>query len=290
MKNTMWVAAVLAAAVVTGCGSGGGTAVGASRSGTSVDPISFGTDTVVTCATPDLGLPADLVEVSIGHVAPEDPFTCDLAFPLAIDDKGNTITIACNATDDVIESWSVTAGVSVRAAIVRSPETGTNAYLYDPGVASDTLLRAPLGEGDDTITRVKLCFEYVSTGCTLTQGYWKTHSSQGPAPFDPRWELLGEETPFFDSGLTHLEVLQTPPRGGNAFFILGHQYVAARLNGLTGASMSAIQDAFDDATALFEALDAGVTTFGGNARERAIALAGVLGEFNEGGIGPGHCK
>ena len=28
-------------------------------------------------------------------------------------------------------------------------------------------------------------------GCTLTQGYWKTHSLRGPAPYDDAWLLVG---------------------------------------------------------------------------------------------------
>ena len=36
-------------------------------------------------------------------------------------------------------------------------------------------------------------------GCTLTQGYWKTHSEYGPAPYDDTWALLpaGADSPFF---------------------------------------------------------------------------------------------
>lgn len=28
-------------------------------------------------------------------------------------------------------------------------------------------------------------------GCTLTQGYWKTHSRYGPAPYDTTWAKVG---------------------------------------------------------------------------------------------------
>ena len=41
----------------------------------------------------------------------------------------------------------------------------------------------------------------VVTGCTFTQGYWKTHSAHGPAPNDPNW-LTGGNSPdnaFFNS-------------------------------------------------------------------------------------------
>lgn len=76
-------------------------------------------------------------------------------------------------------------------------------------------------------------------GCTLTQGYWKTHSREGPAPYDEAWKNLGpleEDTPFFSSGLTWYRVFWTPPKGGNAWIQLAHQYMAAKLNILDGAS------------------------------------------------------
>src|SRR5207244_3282385 len=85
------------------------------------------------------------------------------------------------------------------------------------------------------------------TGCTLTQGYWKTHSAQGPAPFDANWNNvpnvypgapsgLAENTPFYFSGQTWFQNFWTPPAGGNAYYILSHQYMAAVLNILNGAS------------------------------------------------------
>jgi hypothetical protein len=45
-------------------------------------------------------------------------------------------------------------------------------------------------------------------GCTLTPGYWMTHSEFGPAPYDPTWALLpnGASTMFFMSGKTYYQV------------------------------------------------------------------------------------
>lgn len=131
-------------------------------------------------------------------------------------------------------------------------------------------------------------------GCTLTQGYWKTHSNYGPAPYDATWALLpsGPDTTFFLSGLSYYQVLGTKPQG-NAYWNLAHQYIAAKLNGLNGASMSDVQAAFDDATALLEAYTpAQVAALGKNSpvRKQFIALAGTLDTYNNGGIGPGHCS
>lgn len=75
--------------------------------------------------------------------------------------------------------------------------------------------------------------------CTLTQGYWKTHSEFGPAPYDDTWAELpmGASTPFYLSGKTYYEVLRTPPVGGNPYYQLAHQFIAAQLNLLNGATL-----------------------------------------------------
>lgn len=79
------------------------------------------------------------------------------------------------------------------------------------------------------------------TGCVHTQGYWKTHSEYGPAgPADPVWDLLlpdGPDTTFFLSGQTFYEVLNTPSKG-NPYYILAHQWIAAKLNILAGNTMT----------------------------------------------------
>jgi hypothetical protein len=131
------------------------------------------------------------------------------------------------------------------------------------------------------------------TGCTLTQGYWKTHSDQGPAPYDDAWQNLGalqEETLFFNSGMTWLAVFRTPPRG-NAFYTLAHQYMAAKLNILNGAgSTTAVNTAITGAEALFNAQGVGDVTLSPAERTQALGFATTLDNYNNGLIGPGHCS
>ncbi|HWQ27723.1 MAG TPA: hypothetical protein VNN12_01720 [Dehalococcoidia bacterium] len=130
-------------------------------------------------------------------------------------------------------------------------------------------------------------------GCTLTQGYWKTHSIHGPAPADPTWDLLpsGPDTEFFHTGKTWYPVFWTAPKGGNANYILAHQYMAAVLNQLAGAASTPEVDAALSGAALYFE---GVTNLGqkpsGSLRAQLIAWAGTLGAYNEGDIGPGHCS
>ena len=130
-------------------------------------------------------------------------------------------------------------------------------------------------------------------GCTLTPGYWKTHSKYGPASYDDTWaEILelGEDTDFFGSDQSYYDVLWTPPKKGNAYYILAHAYIAAELNSLNGADLSAVQADFNQATVLFDANDPW-DVVGLNREERTewIDLADILDDYNNGITGPGHC-
>lgn len=126
-------------------------------------------------------------------------------------------------------------------------------------------------------------------GCSLTPGYWKTHSEYGPARYDDTWRLLaaGADTTFFRSGRSYYQVLWTAPRG-NAYYILAHAYIAAELNQLNGASFTAAASAFAEATALLQTY-APTTTLSKTVRARFLALATTLDDYNNGLIGPGHC-
>lgn len=133
-------------------------------------------------------------------------------------------------------------------------------------------------------------------GCTLTQGYWKTHAGFGAPRFDDAWLLIlpsGPNSTFFLSGQTYYQVMQTAPKG-NAYYQLAHQYIAATLNALNGASVPPnVQSAINNATTLFNTYTpAQIDALKGNDALRAqfITLAGILGSYNEGGIGPGHCS
>jgi hypothetical protein len=131
-------------------------------------------------------------------------------------------------------------------------------------------------------------------GCTLTPGYWKTHSSYGPAPYDDTWVGLGEDAPFFLSGQSNYEVLWTSPRG-NAYYILARAYIAAKLNVMNGADPTAAQAALDEAIVLLQTYtpDEVAAMKGKNGKEtrnQFISLAGILDDYNNGYIGPGHCS
>ncbi|WP_114313225.1 hypothetical protein [Thermus caldifontis] len=126
-------------------------------------------------------------------------------------------------------------------------------------------------------------------GCTLTQGYWKTHSRYGPAPYDDTWAQIGEDTLFFQSGQSYYQVLWTSPKG-NAYYILAHQYIAAKLNILNGASTTPQVDAaLAWAETFFNTYKPGDSLDKATSNQ-AKAYAALLDDYNNGLVGPGHCS
>lgn len=120
-------------------------------------------------------------------------------------------------------------------------------------------------------------------GCTLTQGYWQRWTDRWPAGYSP-------DDTFYNSGQTWLDVLQTPPAGGNAYYILAHQFIAATLNVANGATAPAeVQTALANAAAYFAAASPTTPYPSGYQRSDLIAWASTLDQFNNGYIGPGHC-
>ncbi|AEV17195.1 hypothetical protein TCCBUS3UF1_21590 [Thermus sp. CCB_US3_UF1] len=127
-------------------------------------------------------------------------------------------------------------------------------------------------------------------GCTLTQGYWKTHSRYGPAPYDDTWAQIGEDTPFYLSGKGYYQVLWTPPSGGNAYYILAHQFIAARLNILNGAATTPAVDAALAWAHTFFQTYRPTDSLSKALANQAKGYAATLDSYNNGYIGPGHCS
>ena len=161
-------------------------------------------------------------------------------------------------------------------------------------VSYETLDTHTTGSAQATIEVILAC----DHGCTLTQGYWKTHSEYGPAPYDDAWVLLphGADTEFFKSGGSYFEALWKQPKGGNASYILAHQYIAAELNRLNGASMPhEIRLVFKKATTLFTVYTPGQIKALKNKRghvalrSKFLTYAAALDWYNRGILGPGHC-
>ena len=88
-------------------------------------------------------------------------------------------------------------------------------------------------------------------------------------------------------------MFNTSPAGGNAYYILAHQYAAAVLNQLNGASSTAAVDAAMAAAKSFlqtyTPAQAGALAKNSSIRTAAVNNAGTLDAYNSGLTGPGHC-
>jgi hypothetical protein len=134
----------------------------------------------------------------------------------------------------------------------------------------------------------------VQSTCTRTANYWLTHTKFGPGARDAAWNSIqpsGEKSPFFSSGKTYLEALVMLPTGRNAYYVLAHTYVAARLNVAAGAMAPAsVSTALASATSILQSkTPAQVGAFSSSQRAQVIELARTLDRFSNGDTGPGPC-
>jgi len=127
--------------------------------------------------------------------------------------------------------------------------------------------------------------------CTLTPGYWKSHSELGPAPYDDAWAGLpnGASTTFFLSGTTYYGVLVSPNTG--IYWPLASQYAAAKLNQLNGATMPPnVLGAFNATTNMLQNnTPAQMNSWTGIRRFLVLSLTGIMRNYNMGLTGPGSC-
>jgi hypothetical protein len=225
---------------------------------------------------------------------------------VADSNPGTTVTGKLCATDaNKTFTYSKTLQFATCGAFT-VPNTAS--FVTTPGTSgSNTNTATPLtGSASVTINVTVPCPQ----GCTLTLGYWKTHNASfhGGAPIDDNWNnvtpakelsgffttsnsfpVLGPNTPPF----TWFGVFGTPPKG-NPFFILSQQYMAAKLNYLNNAGqVPTVTTAIASAEAFFS--HAGNTpgnwpNTGTATSSTLTTLAGILGSYNEGTIGPGHCS
>lgn len=127
-------------------------------------------------------------------------------------------------------------------------------------------------------------------GCTLTQGYWRTHPEAWPAGGPQPGDL------FFNSGLTYLEIMLATEAGGNAYVKLAHQYIAAVLNVANGAcEPQSVVELIAESTGFFSGFPLG-SSFCSSSLSGCplqVTWAGLLDTYNSGtgayASNPGHC-
>lgn len=160
-----------------------------------------------------------------------------------------------------------TAGVKMLKVVLAGTQSYSGSGAIDDIMFCETAVTPPAEE---------------VTGCTRTQGYWKNHADPSKKQYNSAWDNYLEAR-FYSSDMDYLTVLKTSPKGGDEYYILAHQFIAAELNVVSGASMPAdVKAAWDAAEAYFK----GETT---PTRTEILAWATLLDDYNNGKVGPGHC-
>ncbi len=235
--------------------------------------------------------------------------------PVAIDhatDPGSEIDSCVDITDEYLDGADLQVDTLAEDVCGASlgPDGWTTSYEVpvgpfgvascadNGGLLGALMNTARLTTGDSATTEVSTWAVNVQVacedGCTLTQGYWKTHADPSRKQYDSTWgEVMpaGPDSLFLASGETWLQVLETPPKGGNVFYILAHQYIAASLNVLAGADSGIIAEELAEAEALLWTVDdPKKVRIKGDEKNEWIKLAALLDLYNNGDLGPGHCS
>jgi len=211
-----------------------------------------------------------------------DPANLLDACAVVTDDRYGELGTACLA-DGLPKAFTYSLTLGAYDACGMYSETNTVSYK-----TSDTEVS---GEATWTVEVNVPCGQ----DCTLSQGYWKNHSEHGPAPYDDTWALLpsGADTPFYDTGLTWLFLMREPPKGGNAYIKLARQFMAAWLNGLHGANLSAVAADVQRAMDLLQEYDGSPSAYDVDDKDlqkEFNQLQELLDEFNNGRMEPGSCE
>ena len=119
--------------------------------------------------------------------------------------------------------------------------------------------------------------------CTLTQGFWKNH----PETWARVSGLFLGSVFYTNSQL--LQIFNTPANG-NGLISLAHQLIAAKLNGLLGATPPpAVQTAINQADALIGSFVVPPVGSGVLDPSQTDALTQTLDDYNNGRLSPDHC-
>ena len=158
---------------------------------------------------------------------PGEPLGPGAEAPFTLPASPTTVNDQVNVQDTNGMSWLFNASGSVNY-------TKTFTCDEDEGTHNNTATIVETGQHDSASVNVT-CTPPPAPGCTATLGYWKTHSTYGPASKpDSTWNLVGgPNAAFFSSGKSWYQLFWTPV-GGNAYVNLAHQYMAARLQRARG--------------------------------------------------------
>jgi len=197
-----------------------------------------------------------------------------------------------SVTDLVTVTETGPLGYDVSFATQLREDGAVTAGASGAGNTTSQLMTNPNNTTPGAIDGVVVTFTNTEqeNGCTLTQGFWKTHTGLGPQadawPALPGGTMTLGTVNYTKAQL--ISILNTPPKG-NGLISLAHQLIAANLNILNGADPTAISATITAANTLIGALVVPPVGSGSLAPSAVSALIQALEQYNEGVTGPGHC-
>jgi hypothetical protein len=243
--------------------------------GQAISPA-FGIRIDVT-GTPNGRNPSVIVVCTVGTLHADGSLSCDTTQTISLvqghnyqrvkSDGTNTFPMTINKT--LIIASDVPCGVTYNVNERLSGNTGSG---VDFG-------------GGATYADLPFAIEVtcpLATGCTLTQGFWKTHPNA--------WPLASLSLGGTSYTKVQLLSVLTEPVAGNGSISLAHQLIAAKLNIANGADGSTVAAAISSADSLIGSLVVPPVGNGFLDPSSTGALTGILDTYNNGAGGPPHCE
>ena len=200
-----------------------------------------------------------------------------------------TVKVRCSGVD--VPGATQTVGGSVAASttgvfpysIAFTPAAGC-AYTVVTTATSSALI-PPTRSTTVTTVFTADCIDLPcgTTGCTLTQGFWKNHAED--------WAVTSLTLGTVTYTQAQLLAILNQPVKGNGLVSLAHQLIAAKLNVANGATCNTVVKLISDADKIIGALVVPPVGSGSLSTSSVGTLVTGLDNFNEGLLAncPGHC-
>jgi len=229
---------------------------------------------------------ADYVANGNQWLSDSDPLACSAGFSgnanLSRYNLGPGECVTVNVGDFLFDN-----GASTNCPL--GLECGTQYVFRAFGHATNSLSRSAFTA---VVTCATLDCGHAS-GCTLTQGYWKTHGAVPTGNNVYTWpdaiKANGLKLGNVSYTAADLLAILNRPAAGNGLIALAHQLIAAKLNVAAGADPTVIAADIATADALIGNLIVPPIGSGYLAPSLTSGLVTSIAHYNEGATGPGHC-
>ncbi len=236
-----------------------------------------------------------------GWYASDDPKLCKASFAGSAKDSRYVIPKEGGSVTVTIGELLFDNGTSTNCP--DGLECETEYVFHTFAHASSTLQRSDWSN-DITCSTLPCGHE---ESCTLTQGYWKTHGSIGPASCanvtttdefgvetttsvcTSTWPVTSLTLGTVSYTEAQIQSILDTPASGNGLLTLAHQLIAAKLNVANGADPSAAASSIAAADTMIGSLKIPPVGSGFLKPGATSLLVTALTNYNEGATGPGHC-